>query len=71
MFNQQQFEDKVYELVTREINDFFNSGEFAQVEIINAQKQILRSLHFVIEETISQLVYGIFMMANAKEKNAK
>ena len=66
MFKQQQFEDKVYELVTREINDFFSSGEFAQAEIINAQKQILHSLHFVIEETISQLVYGILMMANAQ-----
>ena len=66
MFNQQQFEDKVYELVTREINAFFNSGKFAQAEIINAQKQILHSLHFVIEETISQIVYGMLMMANAK-----
>lgn len=71
MFNQQQFEDKVYELVTREINAFFNSREFVQADVINAQKQILHSLHFVIEETISQIVYGMLMMANAKGEKQK
>jgi hypothetical protein len=67
MFNQQQFEDKVYELVTREVNAFFSSKEFAQSEIINVQRQILHSLHFVIEETMAQIMYGLFMMANANK----
>ena len=66
MFNQQQFEDKVYELVTSEINAFFNGREFVQADVVNAQKQILHSLHFVVEETIAQIIYGLLIMANAK-----
>lgn len=65
MFNQQQFEDKLYALVTSEVNAFFNNREVIPSEAIKAQQQILHSLHFVIEETIAQIVYGVLMMMNA------
>jgi hypothetical protein len=68
-FNQQQFEDKVYALVTREMNAFFSGREPAQAEIVSAQKQILHSLHFVIEETITQIIYALLMMANTQQKD--
>lgn len=60
-FNQQAFEDELYEFVTNKVNGVFpqllNNGD----DILKAQQQMLQSIHFVIEETITQIAYGLIL----------
>jgi len=60
-FNQQAFEDELYEFVTNKVNGVFpqllNNGD----DILKTQRQMLQSIHFVIEETITQIAYGLIL----------
>lgn len=62
MFNPALFEQKVYDLVTKEVNDIF-SGLFAKNQVqengVRVQRQILAALHDVAEETNTQISYGL------------
>lgn len=60
-FNQQAFEDELYEFVTNKVNGVFpqllNNGD----DILKTQRKMLQSIHFVIEETITQIAYGLIL----------
>jgi hypothetical protein len=60
-FNKQAFEDELYEFVTNKVNSVFpqllNNGD----DILKTQRQMLQSIHFVIEETITQIAYGLIL----------
>jgi len=63
MFNQKQFEDKVYELVTTESNKVFSKllkwdENTIQKEGLKTQRKMLESMHQVIEELVTQNTYG-------------
>ena len=63
MFNQKQFEDKVYELVTTESNKVFSKllkwdENTIQKEGLKTQRKMLESMHRVIEELVTQNTYG-------------
>ncbi len=62
MFNQQEFEDKVYALVTQEVNKvlskLLNKGRVQQ-EGFQVQRKVMRALHAVTEETVTQISYGL------------
>ena len=73
MFNYKQFEDKVYGLVTREINKAFstllkNDGGAVQVEGIKLHKQVMEALHYIAEEVATQILYGLLANAEARRK---
>lgn len=68
-FNKQQFEDKIYEVVTSEVNNFFKKGDYNQSDALKTQRQMLQALHFIAEETISQIVWGMLIMMNVNKKD--
>ena len=67
MFNAKKFEQKVYRLVTKEVNAVFSKilkGDKREVqkEGIKVQKQVMEILHFVTEETAVQILYGLISL---------
>lgn len=64
MFNKKKFEQKVYTLVTQEVNDVFSKilrgdKSAVQKEGIKVHRQVMETLHFVVEETAIQILYGL------------
>ena len=62
MFNLTLFEQKIYDLVTREVNDIFSNllaRNQVQENGVRVQRQILAALHDVAEETNTQISYGL------------
>lgn len=73
MFNHKQFEEKVYSLVTREINKAFSTllksdGGAVQVQGIKLHKQVMEALHDITEEVAAQILYGLLANSEAKRK---
>jgi len=73
MFNHKQFEDKVYGLVTREINKAFSkllksNGGAVQVEGIRLHKQVMEALHSIVEEVAAQILSGLLSNSEARRK---
>ena len=73
MFNHKQFEEKVYSLVTRQINKAFSKllksdGGAVQVEGIKLHKQVMEVLHSIAEEVTTQILCGLLTNAEAKKK---
>lgn len=71
-FDKQAFEDELYEFVTNKVNgvfpQLFNNGG----DVLKAQRQMLHSIHFVVEETINQITYAYGLMQLAqKQKETK
>ena len=66
MFNKQHFEDQVYALVVSLVNEYFSTPR-TPTETIKALREMLQALHFVIEEEITQIVYGLLMLSNKRE----
>jgi hypothetical protein len=62
MFNPTLFEQKVYDLVTQEVNNAFSvliaKGAPSQ-EGFKIQRQMMEALHSVTEETILHISYGL------------
>jgi hypothetical protein len=60
-FNQKAFEDELYEFVTAKVNAAFpellKNGE----DVLKAQRQVLQAIHFVIEETVTQITYALML----------
>ena len=69
-FDKQAFENELYEFVTNRVNSvfphLFNSGG----DILKTQRQMLQAMHFVIEETITQIAYG-YGLINRQQKETK
>ncbi len=67
MFNQQEFEEKVYWLVTDEVNHVFAeliaSGDKDRLngEAIRINRQIMQGLHYVVEEIVTQNLCGLLV----------
>lgn len=66
MFNPEQFEQKIYSLVTLEINKEFSKilkkgDEVMQTEGIKMQRQIMEILHYITEEIATQILYGLLV----------
>jgi hypothetical protein len=64
MFNAEKFKKKVYGLVTKEVNTIFSKilkgdKRAVQKEGIQVHKQVMEILHFVTEETITQILCGL------------
>ena len=62
MFSSADFEQKVYDFVTRQVNDIFLdllARNEVEREGIRVQRQILEALHDVAEETNAQISYGL------------
>ena len=73
MFNHKQFEEKVYSLVTRQINKAFSKllksdGGAVQVEGIKLHKQVMKALHSIAEEVAAQILCGLLANAEARRK---
>ena len=73
MFNHKKFKDKVYDLVTREINKAFSKllksdGGAVQVEGIKLHKQVMEALHYTAEEVATQILYGLLANSEARKK---
>lgn len=73
MFNHKQFEDKVYSLVTREINKAFSKllkgdGRVIQAEGVKLHKQVIQALHHIAEETATQILFGLLANVEARRK---
>lgn len=66
MFNQQHFEDKVYELVVGMANEYFSTPR-SDAETLKAIRQILKALHWVIEEQVVQVLYATQMRVCANK----
>ena len=70
MFNHKKFEDKVYSLVTREVNKAFSKllksdGGAVQSEGVKLHKQIMEALHSIAEEAATQILFGLLANAEA------
>jgi hypothetical protein len=70
MFNHKKFEDKVYSLVTREVNKAFstllkNDGGAVQSEGVKLHKQVMEALHSIAEEVATQILFGLLASAEA------
>jgi hypothetical protein len=64
MFNAEKFKKKVYGLVTKEVNTIFSKilkgdKRALQKEGIQVHKQVMEILHFVTEETVTQILCGL------------
>jgi hypothetical protein len=70
-FNKQKFEDKVYALVTAEVNEVFPTLVQTGGDILTFHRQLLQAIHFVIEETVVQNLHGIRLMTQAQQKETK
>jgi hypothetical protein len=71
MFDQIDFERRFYVLVTEEVNAVFaallRSGETSlQQEGLKLQRQIMKSLHSIAEETAIQIFYGLLTNKESK-----
>lgn len=64
MFDQAEFEQKVYALVTQEVNKaflgFVDKGR-SHRDGVEIQKQVMQVLHAVTEETVIQTSYGLLL----------
>lgn len=68
-FDKRAFENELYEFVTNKVNGVFpqllNNGD----DILKTQRQLLQAMHFVIEETITQIAYAYGLMTlNQQQK---
>jgi hypothetical protein len=66
MFNAKKFEQKIYEIVTKEVNTVFSKiligdKRAVQKEGIKIQQQFMKILHSVTEETATQILYGLLI----------
>jgi hypothetical protein len=66
MFNPKQFENRVYTLVTKEVNKAFSAllkkdNSVIELEGIKMQKQVMKALHCVVQETAIQILYGLLV----------
>lgn len=66
MFNQKQFEKKIYALVTQEVNEVFSTllktdRSTIQTEGIKIQREVMQVLHSIIEETVTQILCGLLL----------
>ena len=73
MFNPKKFEDKVYSLVTREVNKAFSTllksdGGAVQSEGVKLHKQVMKALHYTAEEIATQILFGLLANAEARMK---
>jgi hypothetical protein len=73
VFNHKQFEDKVYSLVTREINKTFltilkSDVGSVQTEGIKLHKRVMETLHYIAEEVATQILYGLLANSEARRK---
>ena len=71
MFNRQQFEDELYEMVTRRINEFFievlkDEDKSLLAEAFKFIRQFLSAMFFVINESVTQILYGVSMYRGGK-----
>ena len=70
MFNHKKFEDKIYSLVTREVNKAFSTllksdGGAVQSEGVKLHKQVMEALHYIAEEVATQILFGLLANAEA------
>lgn len=72
MFNQKEFEEKIYFLVINEVNHTFsklfsssNKDELVG-KAVKINRQIMQVLHYVIEEIVTQNLYGLLMAQDEK-----
>lgn len=72
MFNPKQFESKVYALVTQEVNQamstLWDGGSSTHSKGIQLQRQIMKALHSVTEETAIQIFYGLLLIVQEGAK---
>lgn len=73
MFNHKQFEKKIYSLVTREINKSFSTIPKSDVGSVQAEgiqlhKWVMKTLHFIAEESATQILCGLLSNAEARKK---
>ena len=73
MFNHKKFEDKIYSLVTREVNKAFSTllksdGGAVQSEGVKLHKQVMEALHYIAEEVATQILFGLLANAEARMK---
>jgi hypothetical protein len=73
MFNPKQFENKVYALVTQQVNKVFSkllkgSEKEMQAESIKLQRQVMEALHYIAEEVSSQILCGLLINIESKNK---
>lgn len=62
MFDQERFKKSIYKLVTKEVNAVYSelsNKNMVQQEGFRVQRQVIQALHFVIEETVVQISYGL------------
>lgn len=62
MFDKERFEQSIYKLVTQEVNAVYSElfqKDTVQQEGFRVQRQIIQALHFIIEETVMQISYGL------------
>ena len=72
MFNSKQFEEKVYALVTKEVNEAFNlllkgHQDTVQIQGIKLQREMMKVLHGVVSEVAAQILYGLLAYTGAKK----
>ena len=70
MFNHKKFEAKIYSLVTREVNKAFSKllksdGGAVQSEGVKLHKQVMEALHYIAEETATQILFGLLANTEA------
>jgi hypothetical protein len=64
MFSTAIFEKKIYDFITKEVNNIFSdllTRNEAEKEGVKVQRQILKTLHEVAEETNAQISYGLMI----------
>ena len=54
-FDKQAFENELYEFIINRVNNVFPQLFINGGDILKAQRQMLQAMHFVIEETITQI----------------
>ena len=65
-FNQQAFEDKIYELATTEVNAVLPELVKNGGDVLEFQRQFLQAIHFAVEESVVQILYGIKLVTQAQ-----
>ena len=71
-FDKRAFENELYEFVTNRVNSVFPQLFTNGGDILKAQRQMLQAMHFVIEETITQIAYAYGLMTlNPQRKETK
>jgi hypothetical protein len=69
MFNAKEFHDEVHALVTKRVNVIFadivnRKDDSKMINALKAQRDIVRALHEVTEDTIVQILYGLIVNRN-------